>query len=379
MIGGGPGSMIGSAHRIAARIDNHYELVGGVFSRDYQKSQDFNTKLGLSPARIYSSYHVLLEQEKSLSPTTRMEVVSIVTPNDSHFDIAAAALKAGFHVIIDKPMTNSMTEAKKLRSLVHESENLFCVTYTYSGYPMIKEMRFFLRAHKLGEIRKVLVTFTQGWLATYLEANNENISWRLNPQKNVAGTLGDIGTHAFHLAEYVSGLQVTEICADIGTIVPKRLLNDDISILLKFKNGARGALMVSQVAAGDEVNIDIRVYCEKGSLHWSHGDPNSLQVKWLDKPMQILRYGSDNAYLHVASRYHCRTTSGHPEGYLEAFANHYRDFALCLHAKKNNLPILTEWNDYPTIEDGVRGVAFVESVLATQLTKEKWVRFNCNS
>jgi predicted dehydrogenase len=373
MVGGGPGAMIGDIHRLAARMDNHYELVAGAFSRDHKKSIQLNEALGLSSDRIYPSYRIMFEKEKLLPVEKRIEVVSIVTPNNSHFDIAALAIQSRFHVIVDKPMTNTLDEAKEIKHLLTEFKRLLCVTYTYSGYPMVKEMRHLMQSGKIGNLRKIIVVFSQGWLTHHLEKNNP--VWRMDPkQSGGAGTLIDIGTHAFHLAEYVTGLRVIAVCADMTTMIPNRVLDDDSTILLKFENDARGILMVSQVATGDEVTIDIHVYAEQASLHWSHENPNSLLKKSLNQPAQVFTQGSNNAYLSVASRFHCRTSAGHPEGYLEAFANHYRSFALHLNAVKNNLHINPEWDDYPKIDDGMRGVAFVEKVITSQQT-EKWLNF----
>lgn len=375
MIGGGLDSMIGDIHRYAARLDNYYELVGGVFSRDGKKSQSLGKQLGLDLKRIYPSYKEMCLAESSYTPEKRMEVVAIVTPNDSHFAIAHTALQADFHVIMDKPISCFISEANKLKKMVAQSNKLFCVTYTYAAYPMIKEARHLIQSGKLGTVRKIIVEFMQGWLSTHLEATeHKQAAWRMNPVKSgLSGTMADIGVHAFHLGEYITGLKTTHLCADIHRVVPERLLEDDGTVLLRFDHDAQGLLVASQVAAGEEANLRIRVYTEKGSLEWQHTDPNTLLIKWLGQPAQLLKLGSDNKYLHATTLHNCRTPAGHPEGYIEAFANHYRNFALCLNAIKNNLAIKAEWDDYPKIEEGVRGVAFIETVIASNQSKQKWL------
>ena len=262
MIGGGQGAFIGAVHRIAARMDDEYELVCGAFSSDAEKAKASGLLLGLSPDRVYTSYQELIEKEKQLPEDKRVQVISIVTPNHLHFAPAKQALENGFHVILDKPMTFSLAEAKELEKVVKISGKRFCLTHTYTGYPMVKEARQLVKDGKLGKIRKVYVEYPQGWLSTFLEGeDNKQASWRTDPTKSgIAGAMGDIGTHAFNLAEYVSGLQVTKICADINTVVEGRKLDDDGAALLKFNNGASGVLIASQIAAGDDNNIKVRVY-----------------------------------------------------------------------------------------------------------------------
>lgn len=376
MIGGGFDSMIGNVHRHAACLDHKYQLVGGVFSRSHEKSTILAHQLGLDIKRIYSCYEEMLSRESKLPSDERFNVITIVTPNDLHFELAKAALLAGFHVIIDKPLTQFLCQANELMTISKKVKRLVCVTYVYSGYPMIKEARSLIQSNRLGKIRKVMITFSQGWLTSLIEEQQQKqASWRMDPHRSHSGTTADIGTHAFHLAEYVTGLKTTHIRADIQTAVPKRLLEDDSAILLKFDQGAHGLLVASQIAAGDEVNINLCVYGEKGSIHWQHQDANSLLVKWLDQPAQLLRAGTDNHYLDDMTLYNCRLPAGHSEGFIEAFANLYRNFALCVDAMKHDLPIQQKWNDYPKIEDGIRGVRFVERVLACNQSKEKWLPF----
>lgn len=376
MIGGGIGSMIGSIHRHAALLDNQYELLGGAFNRNVHKSRLLGKQLGIKSTRIYATYEEMLHKEKNYPENERMEVIAIVIPNDLHFSAAKMALELGYHVIIDKPLSQFTNQARELERIAKVSKKLLCVTYVFTGYPMVKEARSLIHAGKLGRVRKVITEFSQGWLSTCLEKKKQKQAyWRMDPKRSPSGTFADIGTHAFHLAEYVTQLKTTHLCADVHTIVPERLLEDDGAIFLKFEKGVQGVLIASQIAAGEEANINLRLYAEKGSLHWQHSDPNTLLIKWLDQPAQLLRAGCDNAYLHDVTLHNLRTPAGHPEGYVEAFANHYRNFALCIHAVKNKLSINPKCNDYPKIEEGMRGVIFVERVLSSSKSKKKWLAF----
>lgn len=375
MIGGGQGAFIGAVHRIAARMDNEYQLICGAFSSDAEKAKASGLLLDLLPDRIYTSYQELINKEKQLPEDERVQVISIVTPNHLHFAPAKLALENGFHVILDKPMTFSLAEAKELEKVVKASGKRVCLTHTYTGYPMVKEARQLVADGKLGKIRKVYVEYPQGWLSTFLEGeDNKQANWRTDPTKSgLAGAMGDIGTHAFNLAEYVSGLQVIKLCADINTVVEGRKLDDDGAALLKFNNGASGVLIASQVAAGDENNIKVRVYGEKGSLEWQQDNANTLLLKWLDKPTEILRTGV--SYLSSYAAKNIRVPAGHPEGYLEAFANLYRNFALSIKADIAGKSAEKEWLDYPGIEDGIRGMAFVENVIESGKSDLKWTDF----
>jgi predicted dehydrogenase len=370
MVGGGPGAFIGAIHRLAATMDGEIELVAGAFSSDPQKSKRAGETLYLDAKRVYASYEEMITQEASLTGDKKIDFVSIVTPNHLHFAPAKLALENGFHVVLDKPMTFDLNEAKELQRVVSETGKYFCLTHTYSGYPMIKEARE--RVKKLGEIRKVVVNYPQGWLNERLEASdNKQASWRTDPSRSgKAGAMGDIGTHAFNLAEYVTGLQVTKLCADINIMVGGRKLDDDGSVLLKFNNGAIGVLMASQIMAGEENNLTIQVYGEKGGLEWKHSDPNSLLLKWPDAPTQILRSGT--GYLSEVAKHNTRTPAGHPEGFVEAFANHYRNFALCVKASIDGRQPNEEWLDFPGVEDGVRGMAFIDSVIESGRSQMKW-------
>ena len=375
MIGGGQGAFIGAVHRIASRIDDEYELVCGAFSSDPEKAKASGIALGLPADRSYTSYKELIEKEKQLPESERVQVISIVTPNHLHFEPAKLALENGFNVILDKPMTFSLAEAMELEKVVKASGKRFCLTHTYTGYPMVKEAKQLVKDGKLGAIRKIYVEYPQGWLSTFLEGSDQKqAAWRTDPGKSgIAGAMGDIGTHAFNLAEYISGLQVTKVCADINIVVEGRRLDDDGAVLLKFNNGSSGVLMASQIAAGDENNIKIRVYGEKGGIEWQQEIANTLLVKWQDKPTEIYRTGG--GYVSSFAAHNTRTPAGHPEGYLEAFANLYRNFALSIKADMAGKPGDKESLDYPGIEEGVRGMAFVENVIASGKSDKKWTEF----
>jgi predicted dehydrogenase len=375
MIGGGQGAFIGAVHRIAARIDGEYELVCGAFSSNAEKSQASGLLLGLPASRSYSSYQELIEKEKQLPEDERVQVISIVTPNHVHFAPTKMALENGFHVVLDKPMTFSLEEAKELEKIVNASGKLFCLTHTYTGYPMVKEAKQLIKAGAIGAVRKAYVEYPQGWLSSFLEGeDNKQASWRTDPGKSgIAGAMGDIGTHAFNLVEYVTGLQVTKICADINIVVEGRKLDDDGAALLKFNNGASGVLTATQIAAGEENNVKIRVYGEKGGLEWHQSDANSLTVMYLDKPAETWRTGG--GYTSSFAQHNTRTPAGHPEGYLEAFANLYRNFALTVKAGLAGKEATPEELDFPGIEEGVRGMAFIENVIASGKSDTKWTDF----
>lgn len=376
MIGGGQGAFIGAVHRIAARIDGDYELVCGAFSSNAEKSKASGVALGLSPDRSYASYEELIEKEKQLPADQRVQVISIVTPNHVHFGPTKMALENGFHVVLDKPMTFSLAEAKELEKVVKASGKLFCLTHTYTGYPMVKEAKQLVKAGKIGKVRKIYVEYPQGWLSTFLEGeDNKQASWRTDPGKSgIAGAMGDIGTHAFNLMEYVTGLEVTQLCADINIVVEGRKLDDDGAVLIKLNNGASAVLTATQIAAGEENNIKIRVYGETGSLEWQQWDANTLIVKPINKPWEIWRTGA--GYVSSYATHNTRTPGGHPEGYLEAFANLYHNFALCVKAQIEGTQASPEAQDYPGIEEGVRGMAFIENVIESGKSDVKWTKFN---
>ena len=377
MIGGGPGAFIGAIHRTAAAMDGLIELVAGAFSSDPNKSKQMGEELMLAPDRIYPSYEEMIQKEKQLPEDQRIHFVSIVTPNHLHFHPAQLALQNGFDVVMDKPMTFDLKEAKALQDLVIQTGRYLCLTHTYAGYPMIKEARHLVQKGQLGSIRKVFVTYPQGWLSSFLEAapDQKQASWRTDPSKSgIAGAMGDIGTHAFNLAEYISGLQVSDLCAHINIVVEGRKLDDDGAILLRFNNGSSGVLVASQVLTGEENNLTVKVYGERGGLEWQHADPNSLVLKWPDAPMQVLRAGTD--YVSAITKHNTRTPSGHPEGFIEAFANHYRNFALCVSARLAGTAPKPEWLDFPGAQEGVRGMAFIENVIASGKSEQKWTPFS---
>lgn len=377
MIGGGPGSFIGAVHRISAAMDGLIELSAGAFSSNPEKSAETGRELFLPSDRVYASYDELFEKEKQLPEEERIDFVAIVTPNHVHFDPSVKALKSGFHVVLDKPMTLTFDEAKELDKVIKETGLMFCLTHTYTGYPMVKEAKRMIENGDLGEIRKIYVEYPQGWLWTDVENTDyKQAKWRTDPkQSGIANCMGDIGTHAFNLAEYVSGLKLKQLCADLNIVVKGRTLDDDGAVLLRFDNGATGVLMASQIATGSENNIKIRVFGEKAGIEWEQDHANTLIVRHPDAPAQIYRTGGDKPYLSPAAMENTRTPGGHPEGYLEAFANLYRNFARCLYAKRNGETPKKEWEDFPGATDGLRGMAFVEHVVKSSKSDQKWTNF----
>lgn len=372
MVGGSLDAFIGEVHRKSAALDGHFDLVAGAFSSSSEKSHKTGVSLGLNPDRVYDSYKQMIEKESDLPPGERIEAVSIVTPNHVHFDPAKLALENGFHVIIDKPLAFSLDEARELKKIVDKTGLILALTHTYTGYPMVKEARHIFQSGKLGAVRKIYVEYPQGWLSTALELEgNKQASWRTDPERSgEGGAVGDIGTHAANLAEYVSGLSITKLCADVNIVVEDRLLDDDSAALLKFDNGASGVLMATQIATGEENDLKLRVYGEKGSIEWTHTDPNTLLFKPLNEPVQILRAGT--GYLSDAAQKNTRLPAGHPEGYLEAFANIYNAFyeAVCDYQTDTLKPI--QEYDFPDVNDGVRGMAFVSAMIASGKSEQKW-------
>ncbi len=375
MIGGGKDAFIGAVHRLAFNMDGQVEMVAGALSVNPEIAVESGESLYLNKERIYTDYKIMLEKEAAMPADRRLDFITIVTPNFVHFDPAMMALDKGFHVVIEKPITFSLEEALQLKKKAADTGLTILLCHTYTGYPMVKQAKHLLKSGALGKIRKVYVEYPQGWLSTFLEKTGQaQASWRTDPKKSgAAGAMGDIGTHAFNLAEYITGLQVTAICAELNIVVAGRMLDDDGAVLLKFDNGATGVLMATQVAAGEENNVKIRVYGEKGGLEWKQEDANTLLVKWLDKPAEIYRAGT--GYLNSYASHNCRTPAGHPEGYLEAFANLYRNFALTLHAKMSGEKPAGEWLDFPSVNEGVRGMAFIENVVKSGNAKEKWIDF----
>jgi predicted dehydrogenase len=375
MIGGGPGSFIGAIHRIAANMDGEIELVAGVFSSDPNKSKEAGASLYLDPSRVYGSYDEMFEKESKLPEEERMDFVSIVTPNHVHFDPSMKALSHGYHLVLDKPMTLTLEEAHLLYDKIKSSGKLFCLTHTYTGYPMVKQARQMVADGMLGNIRKVYVEYPQGWLTEMLESEGDKqAAWRTDPKKSgKAGCMGDIGTHAFNLAEYITGLKLTKLCADINIKVEGRLLDDDGNVLLKFDNGASGTLIATQIATGAENNLNIRVYGDKAGLEWKQEDNNTLIIRHHNQPDQIYRAGTP--YLGHNAQENTRTPAGHPEGYLEAFANLYRNFARTIQAQRQGQEPDEAWLDIPGATDGLRGMAFVHHVIESGKSDKKWTEF----
>lgn len=375
MIGGGKDAFIGAIHRFAANMDGLIELSCGALSINPEIAVDSGRSLFLPEDRIYLTYDEMIRKEAALPEDKRIDFVTIVTPNFAHFAPAMMALENGFHVVIEKPIAFTLEEAKQLKQKVQETGKLLCLTHTYSGYPMVKQARAMVADGALGKIRKVWVEYPQGWLSKLTEREgNAQAAWRTDPKKSgKSGCMGDIGTHAAHLAEYITGLQISHICADLNVLVEGRALDDDGNVLLRFNNGAAGVLMASQVAAGEENALKIRVYGEKGGIEWAQHEPNTLLVKWLDEPAQILRAGGN--YGDRLSKYatmNCRTPGGHPEGYLEAFGNIYRNFATTLSARIDGTEPSPQALDFPSVEDGIRGMAFIDNVVASSQSDKKW-------
>ncbi|MBL6765397.1 MAG: Gfo/Idh/MocA family oxidoreductase [Verrucomicrobiae bacterium] len=374
MVGGGRGAFIGGVHRIAAAIDQQIELVCGAFSSDPERSKASGADFFLPADRCYGTFEEMITGEAALPADQRMDFVAIVTPNHMHFAPAKMALENGFHVLSDKPATFDLVQAKELAGIVEKTGLLYGLTHNYTGYPLVKEARDMIKAGKLGKIRKVVVEYPQGWLATRLEESGQKqAGWRTDPKRSgAAGCVGDIGTHAENLAEYITGLQIKELAADITAFVDGRPLDDDANVLLRFNNGAKGVLHSSQISVGEENNLNIRVYGETGGIEWHQNEPNTLLVKWLDQPTQIFRTG--NGYLGANAAGATRTPPSHPEGYLEAFANIYKNFAQHIRARLDGVAVPADApaQDYPRIQDGVRGMAFIEAVVKSSKNNAAW-------
>jgi len=376
MIGGGRGAFIGAIHRMAAGIDGQIDLVCGALHVDPEEAILSGQDLYLDPSRTYKTYHEMFDKESQLPEGQRMDFVSIVTPNHVHFEPAKLALENGFHVVCEKPLSFSLDEALQLQELVEKTGLTFALTHTYTGYPMIKQAREMCQSGVFGKIRKVVVEYPQGWLSTPLEqTGQQQAAWRTDPKRSgKAGSVGDIGTHAENLAETITGLKITELSADVSTFVENRLLDDDANVLLRFDNGAKGVLHCSQISAGEENALNIRVYGELGSIEWHQHDPNTMYVKWLEKPMEVYRVGQ--GYLGESATAHTRTPAGHPEGYLEAFANIYRNFAKVLQGKLDGTDVEKVYQDFPTVEEGVRGMKFIDAVIASGENNAAWTKID---
>jgi predicted dehydrogenase len=374
MVGGGQGAFIGAVHRMAANLDGHIELVCGAFSSDPQKSIKSGHAFYLFDKRCYGSFGEMITKEKALPEEERMDFVSIVTPNHMHFEPAKWALENGFPVIIDKPLAFNYEEAIILQKLVKETKLPFAVTYTYSAYPMVKQAKKMVEKGEIGAVRKVMVEYPQGWLTDKLEdTDQKQAAWRSDPKKaGISNCFGDIGTHCAHLAEYITGLKIEKVLSKLTTIVTGRLLDDDANVLLQFEKGASGVLSASQVATGHENDLMIRIYGEKGGLEWRNQDLNTLKVMPHGAPVRLYRTGVNHGYLHDVALAHTRTPSGHPEGYIEAFANIYRNFAFAVNQYiEGSTPDLSLM-DYPGIDDGVKGMAMVHAVVKSSKDGNLW-------
>jgi len=371
MVGGGEGAFIGPVHRMAAELDGEIELVCGAFASDPERSMRSGRDIyRLARERCYPDYEEMFAVEAARPPQAQMQFVVIATPNHIHYPVAKAALEAGFHVVCDKPVTHRLEEAEHLAELVSRSGLLFVLTHNYTGYPMVKEARNLVRSGAFGSIRRVVCEYLQGWLAE--DVSNKQADWRTDPERaGVAGCFGDIGSHGENLLEYVTDLKIVELCADLSSFVPGRQLDDDGNVLLRFGSGAKGILFASQVAVGEENGLRLRVYGERGGLEWSQTEPNSLIVRWPDRPYEVRRTGGSG--LSAAALNATRLPAGHPEGYLEAFAVLYRNFASALRATLSGTDPNPEMLDFPTIDDGVRGMRFISAVVTSSARGGQWM------
>ncbi len=375
MVGGGPGAFIGAVHRKAAALDGEIELVAGAFSSSPEKSRRQGAELHLDPDRVYGSYTEMAATEAARPKEDRMDLVAIVTPNDSHFVIAKTFIEAGFNIVCDKPMTTSLDDAEELCRLVSDSGCLFALTHNYTGYPMVKQAREFVRQGKLGTIRKVVVEYPQGWLATRLEQEgHKQAGWRTDPTRaGVSSAVGDIGSHAENLVNYITGLEIDSLIADINTFVPGRQLEDDANVLIHYQGGARGILYASQISVGEENNLRIRVYGTEAALEWHQEHPNYLYLRYPDRPEEVYKRG--NPYLAEVAQHNSRLPPGHPEAFIDAFATIYRNTARTLAARRAGTEPDPFDLDFPTVEDGARGVHFIHKVIESGKS-ESWVNAN---
>ncbi len=371
MVGGGIGAFIGEVHRKAMALDGQFEFVAGALSSTAERSLQSGKELGLDKSRIYANWQDMLNSELALPKNQRIDFVSIVTPNHLHYPVAKAFAEAGFDIVCDKPLVHTVEQAKDLKTIVEQNNIVFALTHNYTGYPMVKQARHMIKAGQLGKLRKIVVEYNQGWLATDLAATGQKqATWRADPSKSgMAGAMGDIGSHAENLMSTITGLEIKEICADLTTFVSGRLLDDDASILMRLGNNTKAVLMASQIAVGEENNLKISIFGEKASLIWKQEDPNYLVYKTMDKPMQVLKRAND--YLCDEAKAACRLPAGHPEGFIEAFANIYLEFAKAVRAKKANEDF--HGFDFPNIDDGLRGVNFIAKTIESANSDLKWL------
>jgi predicted dehydrogenase len=375
MVGGGRGAFIGGVHRRAANLDGNIELVAGAFSSDPKKSKLSGKDFHLDPSRVYSSYQEMAEKEKALPEDQRIDFVTIVVQNHLHFDVAKTFLQAGFNVICDKPVTYDLAQARELRKIINKTKKVFALTHNYTGYPMVKLAREMVKKGELGEIIKVVCEYPQGYAITALTGEEKAIAnWRANPEiAGISNCMGDIGTHAENLVHYITGLEIDKLCADLSVNIPGRKLDDDGNVLVRFKGGAKGIIYASQVSNGDENDLNIRVYGTKKSIEWHQEDPNDLLVKDARAPRQVWRRGND--YVTGAAAENTRIPFGHPEGFIEAFANVYNAAAVAILDEVSGKYPRKSGYDFPDIRDGMIGMAFIETVVKSSKSKDKWVKF----
>ena len=375
MVGGGRGAFIGGVHRRAANLDGNIELVAGAFSSNPEKSKLSGKDFHLDPTRVYSSYEEMAEKEKALPEDQRIDFVTIVVQNHLHFDVAKTFLQAGFNVICDKPVTYDLAQARELRKIINKTKKVFALTHNYTGYPMVKLAREMVKKGELGEIIKVVCEYPQGYAITALTGEEKAIAnWRANPEiAGISNCMGDIGTHAENLVHYITGLEIDKLCADLSVNIPGRKLDDDGNVLVRFKGGAKGIIYASQVSNGDENDLNIRVYGTKKSIEWHQEDPNDLLVKDARAPRQVWRRGND--YVTDGAAENTRIPFGHPEGFIEAFANVYNAAALAILDEVSGKYPRESGYDFPDIRDGIIGMAFIETVVKSSKSKEKWVKF----
>jgi predicted dehydrogenase len=373
MVGGGQGAFIGGVHRMVAALDGQIELVAGCFSQDPENTRLTGKQLYLDPARCYDTYQQMAAAEVALPEDRRIDFVSIVTPNVSHFDIAKTFLDAGFHVACDKPMTYTLDESHKLVKLVEESGLVFALTHNYTGHPLIKHARHLFQSGEMGTVRKVIVEYLQDFLMVpHEKLGQKQAEWRVDPKRSgIGGTMGDVGTHCVNLVEYVTGDPIVELCADKSTFLPDRELDEDVNALLRFKDGGKGVLTISQIATGEENGLTLRVYGSEGAIRWAQENPNYLDLYRYEQPRQILTRGQ--GYLCNAADAATRIPTGHPEGYLEAFGNIYLGFAEAIRRYSESSPMKTEEYNFPTVYDGLRGLQFIYAAVESAKNNSSWV------
>lgn len=374
MIGGGPGAFIGEVHRKAARMDGMIELVAGAFDIDPAKSRQMGEEQNIDPNRTYGNYEEMIKGELALPEDQRIDFVSITTPNNWHFPIAKAFLEAGFHVICEKPMTMDVAEARELKKIVDVSGKVFALLHNYTGYPMVKQARHMVKTGELGKIQKIVVEYPQDWLLTKLEdTGQQQAAWRTDPkQAGAGGCLGDIGTHAENLAHYITGLGINEMCAELTSFVEGRPLDDDVNIIIRYNNGAKGVLHSSQISTGQENNLNIRIWGDKGALEWHQENPNYLYFYKQGEPVQTFRRG--NGYLCEAAQRMTRIPAGHPEAFLEAFSNIYKNATDTMRAVIAGTEPSELELDFPNVDDGLTGMLFIETTIKSSQSDQKWTK-----